>query len=84
MRLPERLIELLPTINLDICCPAQYRPVAADLLYGAVKALKGEAESPGLISYCLQQDIHLFKTPHVRELVEETIDQIMIGLKQDV
>lgn len=80
MRSRQRLIDLLTTANLDVACPrAEYRNIAADLLRGAIKALNGEAMDTTLFAATLGHNLkslHLFATPHVRELLDETMSHL--------
>lgn len=81
MRSRQRLIDLLATANLDLVCPRpEYRAVAADILRGAIRALNGDPTMHvEMFSATLAQNLkglHLFATPHIRELLHETIKHL--------
>lgn len=80
MRSRERLIQILPTVNVPVVVPDEiYRIIAQDNLNGAVKALRGELVYPLLFADVIAINLRhpgFFVSDHVRELLTETIHHL--------
>lgn len=80
MRSRDRLLQILPTVNVKVVTPdEQYQIIAEDNLRGAELALRGELPAPRAFANVLAVNLkhsRLFVSDHVRELLAETIQHL--------